>query len=60
MNSSTRITAAIVAGLLPAVVAFIVMMVINGNIGASLVTAAIIGVGMAIISWVRYGSRPPR
>lgn len=60
MNASTRLTAAIVAGLLPAVVAFIVMMVVNGNPRAALVTAMIIGVGMAVISWMRYGSRPPR
>lgn len=59
MTTSSRIVAAITSGLVPAVVAFVVLMVIDGDVTASLVTGIIVWVGMAAVMWVRFGKRQP-
>lgn len=57
MTTSSRLVASIVAGLMPAIVAFLVLMVIDGDVTASLVTAVIVWLGMTAVMWVRFGKR---
>ena len=58
MTTSARLSAAITSGLVPAIVAFVVLMVIDdGDVTASLVTAVIVWVGMTAVMWVRFGKR---
>ena len=59
MTTSSRAVAAITAGLMPAIVAFVVLMVIDGDVTASLVTAIIVWLGMTAVMWVRFGKRNP-
>jgi hypothetical protein len=57
MTTSARLAAAITSGLFPAIVAFVVLMVIDGDVNASLITAVIIWLGMTAVMWVRFGKR---
>ena len=57
MTTSARLAAAITSGLVPAIVAFVVLMVIDGDVTASLVTGLIVWVGMTAVMWVRFGKR---
>ena len=55
LTGSPRLAAAISAGLVPAIVAFFVLYVIDGDLTASLVTAAIVWAGLSAVMWVRFG-----
>lgn len=60
MTTSTRVTAAVTSGLMPAIVAFVVLMFIDGDLTASLITGIIVWVGMTAVMWVRFGKRDGR
>lgn len=55
MAGPPRLGAAVSAGLVPAIVAFIVLFVIDRDVVAALVTAAIVWIGLSIVMWVRFG-----
>jgi hypothetical protein len=55
MTGTPRMAAAISAGVLPAVVAFVVLMVVDGDVSASLVTALIVGIALSTVMWFRFG-----
>lgn len=57
MERSSRAVAAITSGFLPALVAFIVLWIIDRDVTAALVTAAIIWAGMSVVMWYRFGKR---
>lgn len=57
MTPTARLSAAITAGLIPAIVAFVVLMVIDGDLNASIVTALIVWFGMTAVMWARFGRR---
>ena len=57
MTTSSRLVAAVTAGLMPAIVAFVVLMVIEGDVTASLVTAVIVWLGMTAVMWMRFKKR---
>lgn len=57
METLPRVAAAISSGFLPALVAFIVLWIIDRNMTAALVTAAIIWAGMSVVMWYRFGKR---
>lgn len=57
MDTSPRMAAAISSAFLPALVAFIVLWIIDRDVIAALVTAAIIWIGMSIVMWYRFGKR---
>jgi hypothetical protein len=57
LTPSARFSAALTSGLIPAIVAFVVLMVIDGDLNASLVTAIIVWLGMTAVMWVRFGRR---
>jgi len=60
VTTSTRAAAAITSGLMPALVAFVVLMFIDGDLTASLITGIIVWVGMTAVMWVRFGKRDAR
>lgn len=60
MTPSVRRTAAISSGFVPALVAFIVLWVIDRDVTAALVTAAIVWAGMSVVMWYRFGKRTGR
>jgi len=60
VTTSTRAAAAITSGLMPAIVAFVVLMFIDGDLTASLITGIIVWVGMTAVMWVRFGKRDTR
>ena len=55
MTTATRLAAAITSGLVPAIVAFVVLAVVDDDVNAALVTALIIWIGLAIVMWIRFG-----
>ena len=55
MTTSARLAAAIASGLMPAIVAFVVLMVVGSNLNTALVAGLIIWVGLALMMWVRFG-----
>lgn len=55
MTTSVRLAAAISSGLIPAIVAFAVLMVVESDLNAALVTALIIWIVLAVVMWVRFG-----
>lgn len=57
MTNTSRAAAAITSGFLPALVAFIVLLLVDGNWPAALISALIIGVGLSIVMWFRLGKR---
>lgn len=57
MTTLVRLVAAISSGLIPAIVAFVVLMVVESDLSAALVTALIIWAGLAVVMWVRFGRR---
>lgn len=57
MTTSVRLAAAVASGLMPAIVAFVVLMVVESDLSAALVTALIIWAGLAVVMWVRFGRR---
>jgi hypothetical protein len=59
MTGASRAAAAISAGVLPAIVAFLVLIVVDGDRTAALVTALIVWIGLSAAMWVRFG-RPGR
>jgi len=60
METSPRVAAAISSGFVPAVVAFVVLWIIDRDVMAALVTALIIWVGMSVVMWYRFGKRARR
>jgi len=60
METTPRAVAAISSGFMPALVAFIVLWIIDRDVTAALVTAAIIWIGMSALMWYRFGKRPDR
>ncbi len=59
LTGTPRVAAAISAGVVPAIVAFVVLLVIDGDWVAALVTAMIVWAALAAVMWVRFG-RPQR
>ena len=59
LTGAQRMAAAISAGVVPAIVAFVVLLVIDGDRVAALVTALIVWAALAAVMWVRFG-RPQR
>lgn len=57
MTGSSRAAAAITAGFLPALVAFVVLWLIDADWPAALISSLIIGVGLSIVMWIRFGKR---
>jgi hypothetical protein len=55
MSGAPRAAAAISAGILPAIVAFVVLLVVDGDRTAALVTALIVWIGISAAMWVRFG-----
>jgi hypothetical protein len=51
-----RLAAAIAAGAVPAVMAFIVLLVVAGGLTRALVVAGIAWVAVAALMWSRFGS----
>lgn len=57
MTRSSRAIAAVTAGFLPALVAFVVLLLIDSDWPAALISSLIIGIGLSIVMWIRFGKR---
>jgi hypothetical protein len=57
MTTSARLAAAISSGLIPAIVAFVVLIVADSSVDAAIVAALIIWIGLAAVMWIRFGRR---
>lgn len=57
MTTSVRLAAAVASGLMPAIVAFVVLAIVDDDVNAALVTALIIWIGLAVVMWIRFGRR---
>lgn len=57
MTGAPRMAAAITAGVTPAIVAFVVLLVVDGEWPAALVTALIVWVALSAVMWARFGRR---
>ncbi|HEV2072160.1 MAG TPA: histidine phosphatase family protein [Thermomicrobiales bacterium] len=57
MTTSARLAAAISSGMIPAIVAFVVLIVADSSVNAAIVAALIIWIGLAAAMWVRFGRR---
>ena len=56
MTGTPRLAAAISAGLVPAIVACAVLLVIDGGLVPALATALIVWIGLSAVMWRRFGA----
>lgn len=57
MTTSARLAAAISSGMIPAIVAFVVLIVADSSVDAAIVASLIIWIGLAAVMWIRFGRR---